>query len=215
MIDILIAVVFVVFIIIGYKKGLLKSLYGIAALAASIIIAYTLYPYIKDIMFGGVFGDWVRSMVQTKYVDPGLTSNSLSNSALPEYMQSMVATGRIGISSALTMFFSDLVLNILAFIAVFIVTRILIAILGKVLHLISKLPVIHFFDKIGGILFGLIESLLILYLVFAAVYAVTPLRENPAAKAYINDSTLAKMMYENNPMVKLVMPKDYDNMINN
>lgn len=214
MIDILTAAVFVLFITIGYKKGLLRSLYGIAALAASIIIAYLLYPYIKNIISNGVFGDWIRSTVQTKYIEPGLSSGSLNSASLPEYMRSMVATGRIGLSSALTVFSSNLVLNLLSFIAVFIVTRILIGVLGKVLHLISKLPVIRFFDKVGGAIFGLIESLLILYLIFAVIYAVTPLRDNPATKAYISDSTLTKTMYENNPLVEMVMPRDYDNMIN-
>ncbi len=215
MIDILTAAVFIVFIIIGYKKGLLRSLYGIAALAASIIIAYMMYHYIKSIISDGLFGDWIRSMVHTRYVEPGLTSDSLSSEALPEYVRSMVATGRIELDSALTVFISDLVLNLFSFIAVFIVTRILISILGKVLHLISKLPVIRFFDKIGGAIFGLIESLLILYLIFTVIYAVTPLRDNPVTKTYISDSTLTKTMYENNPLVELVMPRDYDNMINN
>lgn len=215
MIDILTAAVFIVFIIIGCKKGLLRSLYGIAALAASIIIAYLLYPYIKSIISDGLFGDWIRSMVHTRYVEPGLASDSLSSAALPEYVRSMVATGRIELDSALTVFISDLVLNLFSFIAVFIVTRILISILGKVLHLISKLPVIRFFDKIGGAIFGLIESLLVLYLIFTIIYAVTPLRDNPVTKTYISDSTLTKTMYENNPLVELVMPRDYDNMINN
>lgn len=212
MIDIITAAVFVLFIVLGYKRGLLRSLYGIAALAASIIIAYLLYPYIKNLIADGLFGDWIRSMVKTKYVTPGLSANSLDVSSLPEYMKSMVDTGRIKLDSALTMFISNLVLNLLSFIAVFIVTRILISILGKLLHLISKLPVIHFFDKIGGAIFGLVESLLILYLIFAVIYAVTPLRDNPATKAFISDSTLTKTMYENNPLVEMVTPRDYDNM---
>ncbi|MCI5892983.1 MAG: CvpA family protein [Clostridiales bacterium] len=212
MIDIITAAVFVLFIVLGCKRGLLRSLYGIAALAASIIIAYLLYPYIKNLIADGLFGDWIRSMVKTKYVTPGLSANSLDVSSLPEYMKSMVDTGRIKLDSALTMFISNLVLNLLSFIAVFIVTRILISILGKLLHLISKLPVIHFFDKIGGAIFGLVESLLILYLIFAVIYAVTPLRDNPATKAFISDSTLTKTMYENNPLVEMVTPRDYDNM---
>ena len=73
MIDIITAAVFVLFIVLGCKRGLLRSLYGIAALAASIIIAYLLYPYIKNLIADGLFGDWIRSMVKTKYVTPGLS----------------------------------------------------------------------------------------------------------------------------------------------
>lgn len=213
MADILTAAVFVVFIVIGWKKGLLRSLYGIAALAASIIIAYLLYPYIKDIIAGSSFGIKICELVRTRYVEPGVLSQTLDSSDLPDYMKSMVATGRIGLENALTGFISNLVLNLISFVAVFIVTRLLICVVGRILHIISRLPVIRVFDKAGGVVFGIAESLLILYLIFAVMYAIVPLRENPAAKAYISESTLTKTMYENNPLVDMVTPRDYDNII--
>jgi len=211
MIDILTAAVFILFIIIGYKKGLLRSLYGIAALAASIIIAYLLYPYIKDIISGSVIGSSIRDLVRTKYVEPGVLSKSLDASDLPDYMRSMVSTGRVGLENALTGFVSNLVLNLISFLVVFLITRILISVVGQILHIISRLPLIRLFDRAGGVIFGTVEALFVLYLVFAVVYAVAPLRENPTTKAYISESTLTKTMYENNPLVKLVTPKDYDN----
>lgn len=213
MIDIIIAAIFIIFIVAGYKRGLLKSLYGITALAASIIIAYILYPYVKDFIFSGSISENIRQAVQNKYVDPGLSGSALSSSSLPEYMQSMVATGKIGISNALTIFFSDLILNILAFLSVFLVTRLIIGIVGKVLNIIARLPVIRLFDRAGGVVFGLFESLLIIYLVFAFIYAIAPLKENKSVQSYINTSAFSKMMYENNPLVELVMPKDYDNIV--
>lgn len=211
MIDILTAAVFVLFIFIGYKKGLLRSLYGIAALAASIIIAYLMYPYIKDIINGSAIGIEVRNLVRTKYVEPGVLSQSLDTTDLPDYMRSMVSTGRTSLENALTGFFSNLVLNLISFLAVFVITRLLICIVGRILHIISRLPFIRLLDRTGGIIFGIAEALLVLYLVFAVIYAAAPLRDNPAAKAYISNSTLTKTMYENNPLVKLITPTDYDN----
>lgn len=211
MIDILTAAIFVIFIFIGYKKGLLRSLYGIAALAASIIIAYLLYPYIKDIINGSQIGIGVRNLVRTKYVEPGVLSQSLDTTDLPDYMRSMVSTGRIGLENALTGFFSNLALNLISFLTVFVITRLLICIVGRILHIISRLPFIRLLDRTGGIIFGIVEALLVLYLVFAVIYAAAPLRDNPTAKAYISNSTLTKTMYENNPLVKLITPTDYDN----
>ena len=186
MLDILTACFFAIFIWVGYKNGFLKSAYKVAAFIASIILAYILYPYIKDFIVGSAFGDMVRSIVQTKYVEPKIASETLTATALPEYM--------------------------ISFLSVFIITRILISIIGKVVNIVSRLPVIRFFDRAVGVVFGIIEGVIIIYLVLALVYAITPLRENENTQKYISESTLTKAMYENNPIVQLVTPTDYDNL---
>ena len=87
MLDILTACFFTIFIWVGYKNGFLKSAYKVAAFIASIILAYILYPYIKDFIVGSAFGDMIRSIVQTKYVEPKIASETLTATALPEYMR--------------------------------------------------------------------------------------------------------------------------------
>ena len=54
MLDILTACFFTIFIWVGYKNGFLKSAYKVAAFIASIILAYILYPYIKDFIVGNI-----------------------------------------------------------------------------------------------------------------------------------------------------------------
>ncbi len=212
MIDILTAAIFIIFIWRGYKNGFLKSAYRVAAFILSIILAYALYPYIKNIIMYSSIGSAIGSVIQTKYVEPGLAGNLLSESSLPGYMQSMVANGQIVVEDALTGFISNLVINIISFISVFIVVRLLIFIIGKLFDIMSRLPVIRFFNRGMGVIFGICESILIIYLILALVYAVTPLRQNPLTQKYISESTLTKNMYENNPIVTLVSPTDYDNL---
>ena len=96
----------------GYKNGFLKSAYKVAAFIASIILAYILYPYIKDFIVGSAFGDMIRSIVQTKYVEPKIASETLTATALPEYMRSMVATGQTALNDALTSFITNLVFKL-------------------------------------------------------------------------------------------------------
>ncbi|HIV85937.1 MAG TPA: CvpA family protein [Candidatus Monoglobus merdigallinarum] len=212
MIDILTAVVLLFFIWRGYKNGLMKSAYRLVSFLLGIILAYLLYPYVKDIILGSTAGEAIRSLVRTKYVEPGLVNGSLDVTALPEYMKSMVTNGQIVLTDALTGFFSSLVINITSFLLVFIVSLILISIIGKILHIVSKLPVIRFFDRGLGIVFGLVEGFLIIYVALALAFVVTPLRENDYTQRCIADSVLTKHLYENNPIVNLVEPTDYDNL---
>ena len=51
-IDYTIIFVVLLFGIFGYRKGFMRSLVGIASLAASIMIAWILYPVISDILNG-------------------------------------------------------------------------------------------------------------------------------------------------------------------
>lgn len=212
MIDIVLALVFGIFILLGYKTGLLRSIFRVFAFVFSLIIAYYLYSYLRDIIALGTIGDNIRDLVKTKFIQPQVTNGTLNLSALPEYMQSMVVMGQVELSDALTSFISNLVINIFSFLSVFIITRILISIIGIIVKFVSRLPVIRFFDKIGGIIFGVLESILIIYIVLALVYAITPLRENPQTQTYISESVLTKTMYENNPLVDMVKPKNYDSL---
>ena len=60
---------------------------------------------------------------------------------------------------------------------------------------------------------GIAESVLLIYLVLAVIYAAAPLRQNPVVYNYISESTLVKTMYEHNPVVEIVLPTDYENLI--
>lgn len=212
MIDILTAAVFIICIWRGYKNGLFKSAYKVAAFILCIAVAYLAYPYVRDIISGSAFGDVIYSTIESRYVIPGLENGGLGDAALPQYMRSMVANGQLLLADALTGFISNLIINIIAFLLVFIVSGIIVSVIGKLVHIFSRLPVIRFFDRGLGLILGLLEAVLIIYIILALLFAVTPLRESVAADKYISESTLTKYMCENNPIVTLVSPTDYDNL---
>ena len=70
----------------------------------------------------------------------------------------------------------------------------------KILNGVFKLPVLNFFNKTGGMIFGLVSGFLICYAILAAWGAYT-LFEIPAG---IETSTLVKSMFENNLLFLLI-----------
>ncbi len=211
MIDIIAALIFIIFIWRGYKKGFLKSAYQAGAFLISIILAYMLYPYVRSLIMASPVGNSIRSFIQTKYVMPSISGNTATDAALPGYLRSMIANGQAELADALTGFLTNLAVNAVSFISVFIAVRIIIAAAGKILDITSRLPVIRFFDRGLGVITGLFESVLVIYLVLTIVYAFAPLRENTEIQNYIGESVLVKEMYENNPIVRLILPTDYEN----
>ncbi len=214
MIDILTAAIMILFIFIGYKNGFLKSVYRVAAFAAGIFLAYILYEPLKNIMIDLGFMDKIGDIIKNlnnSYAEEHQID--LGEGILPGYMKSMVANGQVSLSDALNGFLTTIVINILTFLLIFITVRILIAIVGKLLHIVSKLPIISFFDHGFGVILGIAESVMLIYMVLALVYAITPLRQDPAVIEYISESTLTKTMYENNPIIGLISPTDYESLI--
>ncbi len=210
MIDIIIAVVIILFIIVGYKNGFMKSVYRVSAFVLGIVLAYVLYRPVKNLFINSGLMDKVNSGIRS-------LSDShmqvLNENILPGYMKSMVANGQVSLSDAVSGFLTTLVINVLAFLFVFLAVRLLIALLGRVIHITSRLPVINFFNRGLGVVLGIAEGIMLIYLVLAFVYAVTPLRENPVTVEYINASPLTKTMYENNPVIDLISPTDYESLI--
>lgn len=212
MLDILAALIFVFFIRHGYKNGFIKSAYRAAAFFAALVLAYLLYPYVRDIITGSGFASAVRAQILGNFENSG-GEGLFSAPALPGYLQSMAANGQIALSDAVAGFLTGLAVNVAAFLIVFIVVRLLIAIVGRLIHIMSKLPVISFFDRGLGVVMGIAESVLLIYLVLAVIYAAAPLRQNPVVYNYISESTLIKTMYENNPIIEITMPTDYESFI--
>ncbi len=214
MIDILTAAIIFLFIFIGYKNGFIKSVYRVAAFIVGIFLAYILYEPLKNILtdlgfmdkIGGIIKDLNNSYAEEHKIE-------LGEEILPGYMKSMVANGQVSLNDALNGFLTTMVINILTFLFIFIFVRILIAIVGKLLHIVSKLPIISFFDHGFGVIFGIAESVMLIYLVLALIYAITPMRQNPTVIEYISESTLTKTMYENNPIIDLISPTDYEVLI--
>ena len=88
-------------------------------------------------------------------------------------------------------------------ILLFIIARILLIFLRFITSLIAKLPVIKQFDKLGGIIYGILEGLIIIYLVLAIISFISPMISSDFTNA-IDESFIGSMMYNNNLLLKII-----------
>lgn len=70
--------------------------------------------------------------------------------------------------------------------------------------LVSRLPVIHSLDKIAGILIGLAEVVVFIWLVFIFVGVMNPLGIQDWIMEQVNESTFLTILYRSNGLVKLL-----------
>lgn len=70
--------------------------------------------------------------------------------------------------------------------------------------LVSRLPVIHSLDKIAGILIGLAEVVVFIWLVFIFVGVMNPLGIQDWIMEQVNESTFLTILYRSNGLVMLL-----------
>ena len=69
--------------------------------------------------------------------------------------------------------------------------------------LIAKLPVIKQFDKLGGVIYGLLEGLIIIYVILAIISFVAPMTNGNIVTA-IDEAFIGSMLYNNNLLLKII-----------
>lgn len=208
--DLIVVLFVLLLLLLGFRKGLLAMVYRFTSFFVSLVIAWLLYPRAADLLSAFGLEQWIADLVRANYVEPSLEQATADISDLPAYLQSMVQSGQIGLTDAATAQVTHLIMNIAAFVLVLILVRLVVWVIGQLLHVVSKLPVIGCLNRIGGAALGAAEGILLVYIVLALLFAAAPLRSSQQVEQYIEQSVLTKAMYENNPLVQLVSPTNYD-----
>ena len=60
--------------------------------------------------------------------------------------------------------------------------------------------------KYGGIVYGILEGLLIVYLALAIAMVISTITGNSNILTYINESFIGKIMFNNNILLKIIFP---------
>lgn len=60
--------------------------------------------------------------------------------------------------------------------------------------------------RYGGIIYGILEGLFIVYLALALAMAISAITGNNEILTYINESNIGKMMFNNNILLKFIFP---------
>ena len=96
------------------------------------------------------------------------------------------------------------IINVGVLIVLFVVSRIILVFIKGLTQLITKLQIIKQFDKLGGILYGLLEAFIIIYVILAILSFVSPMISQTGILQAIENSFLGSIMYNNNLLLKLI-----------
>lgn len=88
-------------------------------------------------------------------------------------------------------------------IILFVVTRLLLLFAKAILEVVSDLPIVKQFNETGGIIYGILRGLIIIYALLAIASFVLPMVNQTIILEYINHSILTRFLYNHNLILKL------------
>lgn len=87
-------------------------------------------------------------------------------------------------------------------VGLFIIIRIILILLSFLSETIAKFPIIKQFNEFGGLLYGLLRALVIIYLILTIIFIFSSFKMAPIILDAIEESYITKFLYENNLMLK-------------
>lgn len=207
-VDLVILAIIVLCIIIGYIRGLTGSLIKIVSFILALIIAFILFVPVTTLIINNTqIDENLEESIRNVVLQNDQDEKENMPETITDYIGQKVNEASDEAKEAVVNSTSrDVALTIVkagTWIALFIVARILLILLRFITSLITKLPVIKQFDKLGGIIYGLLEGLIIIYVLLAIISFISPMMNGTLANA-IDESIIGSMMYNNNLLLKII-----------
>jgi len=200
----------------GYRQGLIKAVFSMFIMVIALFLASQLMPVLgkalqKTPVYTVINQSIESTIVSTITVPTDKVTEQvdvINELPLPGFLQNALiennnsqiydALGINDFTAYISNYLTCLILNAISFIILLIAIFIILKIIGHALNLISKLPLLNGINKIGGIVLGLVNGLIMLWIacVIITIFAGTSWAQYIFQS--INDSAVLRLIYNNN-----------------
>lgn len=213
-IDLVIIAIITLCVFLGYKKGLTQYIIKIFSFIISLVVAFVLFKPVSNFVIQNTkidetIKEAVINVVKDDVEETGKVKednnlpkamveyiNNTIENAVNEAKENVIEVAAEGIASA--------TINVGVAILLFIIVRIALIFISMLSKIITDLPIIKQFDKTGGIIYGLLKSFVIIFVIFALLSFVSPMIEQTGIIVAINKSFIGSILYNNNLLLKII-----------
>lgn len=199
--DICVFCIVLLFIILGYKAGFLRSCVNLAAFGVSICISLLIYPIVSSLIMQTTAYGMLVDFIKSSYL--ANADEAVVNSTLKLFEGVLKDNANIladGIAGSI----ATLIINVITFVLVVVLCRLLLFAVTHIFDLFAKLPVIRQFNRLGGSVLGGIIGIAVVYLVLAIFMTVLPMDTAGVVAKEIESSTIASQLYYNNILILFI-----------
>lgn len=210
-------------VLLGYHRGLLKSALSAIGIIGAILLANVLNPYVRNLLCDHTN---IKESVKSR-IERGLNverlddQNSiygkeeyLEKTDLPEIVKNYirsndkVRSGQDSLRSYVEQvveYLTDMVMNGIAYVLTVILVAMIFVIALALSSLVSGIPVVKGIDKVGGIVFGGVQAVLIIWMIMLIVTFFSAFSWGADMMDMIDKSEVLAFIYKNNIFLKIVV----------
>ncbi len=190
-IDIAIIAIVVLSIFLGYRKGLVALSIQLFAFIIAVVITFILYQPITNFIVNATgIDEAIQNSILEKANDIMQEDSEMSNTIVEEVKNDMLPETARTIS-----------INIITFVVVivlFLLVKIGLRFVTAMANLVAKLPILKQANELGGIIYGFIRGLLIIYVILLVVNISGEISPENSIYMSVNETNLGKFMMEYN-----------------
>ena len=202
-IDLIIVLIMLLFIFLGYKRGLVKVAFKLCTFFIAIIVAFVFYkPVAKLVIANTNIDETIETAITRKILPEGATETQEVD--LSQDLPSIILKNSSDTVQSISKSFTNTIIETACLLLIFIIVKIVLKFVTALADLIAKLPILKQFNKLVGTLYGIIEGLFIVFLGFAIISLIAPMLDSSVLDA-INSSTLGSICYNNNLLLKIIV----------
>lgn len=217
--------------IMGFRKGFVKEIVSVFFLLISFLLVWAINPYVNTFVkeYTPVYDavqsncqDLVSEQIGNKTaLDKEEQKQAVENLELPGILKTAlvknntVDTYRYLAVSTFTEYISDslavMAVNGISFLISFVLSAAVIKLLGIILNVLTKLPVLHGINKIAGAAVGGIKCIIFIWIAFLVLTLLCNTELGQQGMALIQQDTFLDFLYNQNVFVKVFMSVFYGN----
>lgn len=207
--DIILVAIIALNVFICYKKGLVKLAVGLIAVLVSVILAVLLYKPVSNIIINNTeLDEKIKTAITENFVNEEETTEETEDNGFMKYIEKYVEDPVNKTKNEIVIEASGVIatklIDIIAMVSIFIVARLVLILLTFVTDMITSLPILKQFNELGGILYGLIKALLIIYVLLAIAFFIVYTIGSTGLADAIANSFITKFFYNNNLLLSIL-----------
>ncbi|MBS4534402.1 CvpA family protein [Clostridium sp. D2Q-14] len=207
--DIIIIIIILLTGLNGFHRGFILSAFSLLGTILALVIANKFYPIIASLFINHTnFYDSLYDKIYPNIVNITEGEGVFSFDTLVKIIripQILInnSIGKVDYNSVevITRSITTMIINIISIIILFIIANIILSILVRMLNIFFKLPILNSFNKIGGLIFGLIRGVLVIFIIYAILTPVISLNPDGFIAVQTTNSVLGDYFYNNNLII--------------
>lgn len=205
-VDIVIIAILALSIIMGYKKGLINVIFNIFAFLLAIIITLVLYKPVSNIIIKNTD---IQEKIETAIIENTKGEENKkeekTENGIQKYIENTMQNAEEDAKSkAIEVVAKDVstkCIEIITALILFVITRIILIVLKFLTETLANLPIVKQCNEIGGLLYGVIKGILIIYVILTIMFFIISLKPEGMTENLIETSYITKFLYNNNIIV--------------